>query len=58
MRKLNMWLRLALPNQIGLWRLGVWGNAIFAVFLFPALVWLALWLSIALVKWVWAGRGA
>jgi hypothetical protein len=46
----------ALPQHLGLWRLGVWGNAVFASFVFPVLVWIVVWGLAQLAKWVWADR--
>jgi hypothetical protein len=41
-----------LPSVLGLWRLGLFGNALFATIVAPGLVWAAA----GLVGWVLAGR--
>jgi hypothetical protein len=46
----------SLPDILGFWRLGLWGNALFASVAFPVLVWAALWIAIGVTQWIWAGR--
>ncbi len=46
----------AFPAWIGLSRLGIWGNALFAVVIFPALLWLCAFAVINVVRWICAGR--
>jgi hypothetical protein len=46
----------ALPNLLQLWRLGLMGNALYAVAMFPLLVWLASLAAVWSVRWVLAGR--
>ena len=46
----------ALPANLGVWRMGMAGNALFATLIFPALLWLAIFVVIYVSRWIWAGR--
>jgi hypothetical protein len=46
----------ALPNMLGFWQLGLWGNVLFATLVFPVLVWATIWIAILAAQWIRAGR--
>lgn len=46
----------SVAHALSLWRLGVAGNALSAVVLVPAFVWLAAFAAVHAARWVWAGR--
>lgn len=45
-----------IPHALGFGQLGITGNVLFAVAVFPLLVWLAVYAVIFASRWIWAGR--